>query len=193
LEKLHDQLVNASPEAVQLMAELHAVHILIIWTGAISLAKKRSDLEAILSWIPVPCTVPDDVRPPAHRRHPCQPSPAAEHNLGDRLIALAELSEDLTTLLHMLDALVVKTPASKPSPAASAEKERSIVLAGQRLERTAEPRLLRRLQLDGRQLNPNLTIGVQYRAEIAPPPRLRGFSADATHGVPPGRFRLTER
>ena len=43
------------------MAELHAVHFLIIWTGAISAAKKRSDLETILSWMPVPCTVPDDV------------------------------------------------------------------------------------------------------------------------------------
>lgn len=61
LEKLHDQLANASPEAVQLMAELNAVHFLIIWIGAISAAKKRSDLEAILSWMPVPCAVPDDV------------------------------------------------------------------------------------------------------------------------------------
>ncbi len=61
LEKLHDQLANASPEAVQLMAELNAVHFLIIWTGAISAAKKRSDLEAILSWMPVPCAIPDDV------------------------------------------------------------------------------------------------------------------------------------
>ena len=42
---------NASPEAIQLMAELHAVHFLIIWTGAISAAKKRSDLETILSWM----------------------------------------------------------------------------------------------------------------------------------------------
>jgi 5-methylcytosine-specific restriction enzyme B len=61
LEKLHDQLANVSPEAVQLMAELHAVHFLIISTSAISAAKKRSDLEAILAWMPVPCTVPDDV------------------------------------------------------------------------------------------------------------------------------------
>ena len=61
LDKLHDQLAHASPEAVQLMAELHAVHFLIIWTGAISAAKKRSDLEAIVSWMPVPCAVPADV------------------------------------------------------------------------------------------------------------------------------------
>jgi 5-methylcytosine-specific restriction protein B len=61
LEKLHDQLANASPEAIQLMAELHAVHFLIIWIGAISAAKKRSDLEAILAWMPVPCAVPDSV------------------------------------------------------------------------------------------------------------------------------------
>lgn len=61
LEKLHDQLANVSSEAVQLMAEVHAVHFLVIWTGAISAAKKRSDLEAILAWMPVPCAVPDDV------------------------------------------------------------------------------------------------------------------------------------
>jgi hypothetical protein len=61
LEKLHDQLADASPEAIQLMAELHAVHFLIIWIGAISAAKKRSDLEAILAWMPVPCAVPDSV------------------------------------------------------------------------------------------------------------------------------------
>src|SRR5205807_6963865 len=34
---------------------------LIIWNGAISAAKKRSDLEAILSWMPHPCLIPDDV------------------------------------------------------------------------------------------------------------------------------------
>lgn len=61
LEKLHDQLAPASPAAVQLMAELHAVHFLIIWNGAISAAKKRSDLEAILSWMPTPAVVPDDI------------------------------------------------------------------------------------------------------------------------------------
>ena len=61
LDKLRDQLAHASPEAIQLMAELHAVHFLIIWTAAISAAKKRSDLEAIVSWMPVPCAVPPDV------------------------------------------------------------------------------------------------------------------------------------
>ena len=39
LEKLHDQLASVSPEAVQLMAELHAVHFLIISTSAISATK----------------------------------------------------------------------------------------------------------------------------------------------------------
>lgn len=61
LEKLHDQLAPVSPEAVQLMAELHVVHFLIVWTGAISAAKKVSDLEAILSWMPVPARLPEDV------------------------------------------------------------------------------------------------------------------------------------
>ena len=62
LEKLHDQLAGVPPEAVQLMAELHAVHFLIIWTGAVSAAKKRAVMETILSWMPVPCAIPDDVR-----------------------------------------------------------------------------------------------------------------------------------
>lgn len=61
IERLHDQLAPASPGAVQLMAELHVVHFLIIWNGAISAAKKRSDLQAILSWMPTPSSVPEDV------------------------------------------------------------------------------------------------------------------------------------
>jgi transcriptional regulator with XRE-family HTH domain len=40
---------------------------------------------------------------------PRRPVHAAEHNLGDRLAALDELSgDDLASLLHMLDALVAK-------------------------------------------------------------------------------------
>src|SRR5438093_2928628 len=61
LEKLHDQLAHVSSGAVQLMAELHVVHFLIISNVAISAAKKRSDLNAILSWMPTPPPVPDDV------------------------------------------------------------------------------------------------------------------------------------
>jgi MoxR-like ATPase len=61
LDKLHDQLAHVSAGAVQLMSELHAVHFLIISNSAISALKKRRDLEAIVSWMPVPCTVPDDV------------------------------------------------------------------------------------------------------------------------------------
>ena len=61
LDKLRGQLADASPGAVQLMAELHVVHFLIIWIGAISAARKRTILEAIVSWMPVPCTIPADV------------------------------------------------------------------------------------------------------------------------------------
>lgn len=61
LEKLHDQLATVSPAAVQLMAELHVVHFLVISNGAISAAKKLSDLNAILSWMPTPPAVPDVV------------------------------------------------------------------------------------------------------------------------------------
>jgi hypothetical protein len=40
---------------------------------------------------------------------------AAEHNLGDRLVALGERSDgDLASLLHMLDALVPKKAAQDP-------------------------------------------------------------------------------
>jgi 5-methylcytosine-specific restriction enzyme B len=61
LEKLQEQLGDASPDAIQLMAEIHVVHFLIIWTGAISASKKRADVEAILSWMPTPVALPDDI------------------------------------------------------------------------------------------------------------------------------------
>ena len=60
-EKLRDQLAGVSPEAKQLMAELHAVHFLMIWVGAISAATKVSILNAILAWMPAPPDVPADV------------------------------------------------------------------------------------------------------------------------------------
>ena len=40
------------------MAELHAVHFLTIWVGAISAATKVSIIKAILAWTPVPPDVP---------------------------------------------------------------------------------------------------------------------------------------
>lgn len=61
LEKLRDQLSGCSPLAVQLMAELHIVHFLHVFTGAISVAKKKADIETILSWMPVPPPVPTEV------------------------------------------------------------------------------------------------------------------------------------
>ena len=61
LDKLHEQLAGASPEAIQLMAELHAVHFLMIWTGAISVLKKTSIMEAILGWMPAPPDIPANV------------------------------------------------------------------------------------------------------------------------------------
>lgn len=61
LEKLHDQLAGASPAALQLMAELHVVHFIHLWNGAISAAKKKSDVEAILSWMPEPAPVPPGI------------------------------------------------------------------------------------------------------------------------------------
>lgn len=61
LVKLREQLADVTPEAVQLMAEAHAVHFLLLWVGAISATRKIGILEAILSWMPVPPAIPDDV------------------------------------------------------------------------------------------------------------------------------------
>lgn len=60
-EKLQGQLTGASPGAKQLMAEVHAVHFLIIWTGAISAATKVATLNTILAWMPSPPELPADV------------------------------------------------------------------------------------------------------------------------------------
>src|ERR1700744_1941021 len=59
-EKLRGQLASVSPEAKQLMAELHAVHFLIIWIGAISAATKVATISTILAWMPSPPEVPAD-------------------------------------------------------------------------------------------------------------------------------------
>ena len=61
LAKLQGQVGGASPGAIQLMAELHAVHFLIIWTGAISYTTKKRIMDAILAWMPEPPEIPVDV------------------------------------------------------------------------------------------------------------------------------------
>ena len=60
-EKLRGQLAGVSPEAKQLMAELHAVHFLMIWVGAISAATKLGIINTILAWMPAPPNVPAEV------------------------------------------------------------------------------------------------------------------------------------
>ena len=60
-EKLRGQLAGVSPEAKQLMAELHAVHFLMIWVGAISAATKLGIINTILAWMPAPPDVPAEV------------------------------------------------------------------------------------------------------------------------------------
>jgi 5-methylcytosine-specific restriction protein B len=60
-DKLRDQIAGASPRAKQLMAELHAVHFLMIWSGAISVTTKTNILKAILAWMPAPPDIPDAV------------------------------------------------------------------------------------------------------------------------------------
>ena len=61
LDKLRDQLAASSDDARQLMAELHAIHFLVIVNAAMSATKKLTDLRTILSWMTVPPEVPDDV------------------------------------------------------------------------------------------------------------------------------------
>jgi len=61
LQKLQDQLHDASPQAVQSMAELHVVCFLWVWQGAISAKKKLADINAILSWHPDRPQVPAEV------------------------------------------------------------------------------------------------------------------------------------
>jgi hypothetical protein len=60
-EKLRGQLATVSPGAKQLMAEIHAVHFLMIWTGAISAATKLATINTILAWMPSAPAVPADV------------------------------------------------------------------------------------------------------------------------------------
>jgi len=61
LQKLQDQLHDASPQAVQLMAEVHIIVFLWVWKGAISAEKKLSDIKAILSWHPGRPPITEDV------------------------------------------------------------------------------------------------------------------------------------
>ncbi len=61
LAKLQEQLSGASPEAAQLMVELHFPFFWWIWEGAISAPKKLADLNAILSWHPDRPQVPPEI------------------------------------------------------------------------------------------------------------------------------------
>src|SRR5438552_16368730 len=57
LEKLKSQLAGASPGAIQLMAEVHLIHFLIIWKGAVNRSGKMRIIETVLSWMPKPAGV----------------------------------------------------------------------------------------------------------------------------------------
>lgn len=59
LEKLHGQLEGASDPAVQLMAELHHLHLLV--TKTTSPSKKRLIIEEVLSWMADPVAIPADL------------------------------------------------------------------------------------------------------------------------------------
>ena len=58
-EKLERQLVGASPEAVQLMAEVLYAHFLIIYTTDSTV--ERAQLNRVLGWSPDPVSIPPDL------------------------------------------------------------------------------------------------------------------------------------
>lgn len=59
MDKLHRQLEGASPNAVQLAAELLYVHLLL--TVSVGGTKKREIVGTVLSWMPEPVAVPEEV------------------------------------------------------------------------------------------------------------------------------------
>lgn len=61
LTKLRGQLDDVSPGAIQLMAELLVIYSLIISNVAISAARKLENIETVLSWMPIPPKVPEDI------------------------------------------------------------------------------------------------------------------------------------
>jgi len=61
LTKLRGQLRDVSPGGIQLMAELIVIYSLIIWNGAISAARKLENIETVLSWMPEPPKIPEEI------------------------------------------------------------------------------------------------------------------------------------
>lgn len=61
LTKLEGQLRGVSAGAIQLMAELHVLHFLVIKPSAMSAPRKLSTIDSILSWMPEPPQVPADI------------------------------------------------------------------------------------------------------------------------------------
>lgn len=59
--KFQRQLLNAPPLTIQLAGELLFVHFLA--SRQVGLARKRSLIEAVLSWSPQPVTIPEDMLP----------------------------------------------------------------------------------------------------------------------------------
>lgn len=60
-EKLRVQIGQGSPDAVQLMAELHYVYFLPASVNNVSAETKLRRIQAILDWLPTPVTVPPDL------------------------------------------------------------------------------------------------------------------------------------
>src|SRR5689334_9895342 len=61
-EKLLAQLEGASSASIQLAAEIHIVHYLSIWPGALTGATKQKHVERILGWMPAPApALPADI------------------------------------------------------------------------------------------------------------------------------------
>lgn len=94
LDKLHNQIEDVTDDAVLLMAELHVVHFLMIWKGAIGAAKKVSDVETILRWrestagVEVPTDIVDAFQTGV--AHPGQWALTYRHNQLGYLIRFAQ-------------------------------------------------------------------------------------------------------
>lgn len=96
LEKLRNQIEDVTDDAVLLMAELHVVHFLMIWKGAIGAAKKVSDVETILSWrestagIEVPTDIVDALQTGV--AHPGQWAVTYRHTQLGYLVRFAQVA-----------------------------------------------------------------------------------------------------
>ena len=61
MNKLQRQLSDASPETIQLAAEILYVNFLIVYRGSIGTEKKREQISRVLGWIDHTIPIPEDL------------------------------------------------------------------------------------------------------------------------------------